>query len=64
MRHVERQIETAQILGTDAILVVAGLVTGENPYNEVYGRTADSLRTLHDKAAKARVLPQPGQAAR
>ena len=38
-----------------AILVVAGLVTGENPYNEVYGRTADSLRTLHDKAAKARV---------
>jgi L-ribulose-5-phosphate 3-epimerase len=55
LRHVERQIETAQILGTDAILVVAGLVTGENPYNEVYGRTLESLRALHDKAAKARV---------
>src|SRR5216684_4626432 len=27
MRHVERQIEAAQLLGTDAILVVAGVVT-------------------------------------
>jgi L-ribulose-5-phosphate 3-epimerase len=55
MRHVERQIETAQILGTDAILVVAGLVTEEVPYNEVYGRTIESLRALHGTAAKARV---------
>jgi hexulose-6-phosphate isomerase len=31
VRHITRQIETAQILGTDAILVVAGLVTEETP---------------------------------
>jgi L-ribulose-5-phosphate 3-epimerase len=55
MRHVERQIETAQILGTDSILVVAGLVTPEIPYNEVYGRTVESLKTLGETAAKARV---------
>src|SRR5215471_7947492 len=36
IRIVERQIECAQILGADAILVVAGLVTDEVPYNEVY----------------------------
>src|SRR5579859_1650158 len=55
MRHVERQIEAAQILGTDSILVVAGLVTSEIPYNEVYGRTVESLQALGEKAAKARV---------
>jgi L-ribulose-5-phosphate 3-epimerase len=55
MRHVERQIETAQILGTDSILVVAGLVTAEIPYNEVYGRTMESLKILGETAAKARV---------
>jgi hexulose-6-phosphate isomerase len=55
IRHVERQIETAEILGTDSTLVVAGLVTAEIPYNEVYVRTAESLRTLSEKAAKARV---------
>ena len=55
MRHVERQIEAAQILGTDSILVVAGLVTAEIPYNEVYGRTVESLQALGEKAAKARV---------
>jgi L-ribulose-5-phosphate 3-epimerase len=55
MRHVERQLETAQILGTDSTLVVAGLVTAEIPYNEVYGRSVESLRALGEKAAKARV---------
>src|SRR5579863_131386 len=55
LRHVERQIETAQILGTNAILVVAGLVTEEIPYNEVYMRTIDSLRSLHGTAARAQV---------
>jgi L-ribulose-5-phosphate 3-epimerase len=55
MRHVERQIETAQLLGTDAILVVAGVVTEEIPYNEVYARTVAALRTLAEKAATARV---------
>jgi L-ribulose-5-phosphate 3-epimerase len=55
IRHIERQIETAQILKTDAILIVAGLVTEEIPYNEVYRRTVDTLQKLADTAAKARV---------
>lgn len=54
-RHIERQIETAQIFGSDAILVVAGLVTSEEPYNEVYHRTVDSLQKLSQTAAKAKV---------
>ena len=29
--HIRRQIEAANILGTDAILVVAGLVTEDTP---------------------------------
>jgi hexulose-6-phosphate isomerase len=55
MRHVERQIETAQILETDAILVVAGLVTEQIPYNEVYARCVDSLKRLGETAGKAKV---------
>jgi L-ribulose-5-phosphate 3-epimerase len=55
IRIVERQIEAAQMLGTDAILVVAGLVTEEVPYNEVYLRSLDSLKQLAPKAAKAGV---------
>ena len=30
MRHITRQIETAQILGTDAILIVAGIVVSSH----------------------------------
>jgi L-ribulose-5-phosphate 3-epimerase len=55
MRIVEREIETAQLLGTDAVLVVAGLVTEEVPYNEVYTRCIDALRTLGTSAARAGV---------
>lgn len=55
MRIVEREIETAQLLGTDAVLVVAGLVTDEVPYNEVYTRCVDALRTLGATAARAAV---------
>ena len=54
-RHVERQIEAAQIFKTDAILVVAGLVTAEMPYNEVYTRCVDSLQKLGEVAKKAKV---------
>src|SRR5437660_4923558 len=54
-RIVERQIETAVLLGTDAILVVAGLVTEEVPYNEVYQRCVDALKQLGEKAARAGV---------
>ena len=55
LRIVVRQIETAQILGTDAILVVAGLVTEEVPYNEVYLRCLDAMKQLAPTAAKAGV---------
>src|SRR5256884_9242615 len=52
VRIVERQIETAVLLGTDAILVVAGLVTEEGPYNEVYQRCVETLRPLGEKAVR------------
>lgn len=52
---VERQIEAATLLGTDAILVVAGLVTEEIPYNEVYQRCVDALKSLGATAAHANV---------
>src|SRR5919197_1056187 len=55
VRIVERQLETALLLGTDAILLVAGLVTEEVPYNEVYQRCLEALRPLGDKAARAGV---------
>ncbi len=54
-RHIERQIEAATIFRCGAILVVAGLVTAEAPYNEVYNRTVESLQRLGETAAKARV---------
>ena len=54
-RIVERQIETASLLGSDAILVVAGLVTDEVPYNEVYQRCLDALRPLGEAATRAGV---------
>ncbi len=54
-RHIERQIEAAQIFKCDAILIVAGLVTADAPYNEVYNRTVDSLQKLGEVAGKAKV---------
>src|ERR1700760_4253437 len=47
--------KAAQILGCDAILVVAGLVTQEVPYNEVYQRCVDAMKQLAPVAAKAKV---------
>jgi len=55
IRIVERQVETAQLLGTDAILMVPGLVTEEVPYNEVYLRCLEAMKQLAPKAAKASV---------
>ena len=55
IKIVEREIETAQLLGCDAILVVAGLVTQEVPYNEVYQRCVDAMKQLAPVAAKAKV---------
>src|SRR2546425_2998579 len=54
MRHITRQIETAQILGTDAILVVAGPGTGGPPHHEGYPRTVEGLQRLAETAARAR----------
>ncbi len=54
-RHIERQMEAAQIFGCDAILVVAGVVDEQTPYNEVYRRCVDGLQKLGETAAKARV---------
>ena len=51
----ERQIETAVLLKTDAILVVPGLVTEEVPYNEVYSRSLDAVQQLGEKAGRANV---------
>ena len=47
--------EAAQICNCQAILVVAGLVTAEEPYDEVYKRCLDSLAQLAETAAKAEV---------
>src|SRR5204862_7098524 len=55
VRIVEREIETAVLLGTDAILLVAGLVTPEVSYNEVYQRCLEALRSLGEKAARSGV---------
>lgn len=54
-RHIQRQIEAAQIFKTDAILVVAGVVTSDTPYNEVYKRCVDAMQKLGDVASKAKV---------
>jgi hexulose-6-phosphate isomerase len=54
-RHIERQIEACQIFKTDAILVVAGIVTSDTPYNEVYNRCVEGLQKLGETAGKAKV---------
>lgn len=54
-RIVEREIETAGLLGADAVLVVAGLVTEEVPYNEVYQRSVEALKALGQTAVRANV---------
>jgi len=55
MRHIRRQLETAQMFGCDAILVVAGVVKEDLPYNEVYNRCRDALQKLGEDAARAKV---------
>ncbi|MDQ2947925.1 MAG: sugar phosphate isomerase/epimerase [Acidobacteriota bacterium] len=55
LHHVERQIEAAQIFKTDAILVVAGVVTADMPYNEVYARCVESSQKLGEVARNAKV---------
>ena len=52
IRIVQRQLETAHRFGTDAILVVAGLVTEEVPYDEVYRRVVEVLQGLAPDASR------------
>ena len=47
--------DSPDLQGCDAILVVAGLVTQEVPYNEVYQRCVDAMKQLAPVAAKAKV---------
>jgi hexulose-6-phosphate isomerase len=54
-RHIRRQIEAAHVFNCDAILIVAGIVTSDTPYNEVYKRCLDCLRMLGEEASKAKV---------
>jgi len=54
-RHIQRQIEAAQIFKCDATLVVAGLVTSDETYNAVYARTVEGLQKLGKMASNARV---------
>lgn len=54
-RHIDRQLEAAQIFQTDAILIVAGIVTEDNPYNDVYARCVETLKELGANASAARV---------
>src|SRR4029079_577063 len=51
----ERQIAIAPMLETDAILMVAGLVTSEVPYSEVYPRTVEGVQRLAEQAGRAKV---------
>jgi L-ribulose-5-phosphate 3-epimerase len=53
--NLRRQIEATTILKTDAILVVAGLVTEDSPYDDVYKRCVDALHELGDFAARVHV---------
>jgi L-ribulose-5-phosphate 3-epimerase len=55
IRHIERQIELAKMFGCGSILVVAGLVTSDCPYNEVYKRCVETLQRLGETAAKAQI---------
>jgi L-ribulose-5-phosphate 3-epimerase len=54
-RHIRRQIEVAQMLGSSSILVVAGLVTADAPYDEIYVRTVEALKKLGEYASTAKV---------
>ena len=53
--NLERQIAIAPMLETDAILMVAGLVTAEVPYSEVYPRTVEGVQRLAEHAGRAKV---------
>src|SRR2546426_5863720 len=53
IRIVERQIETAQLLGTDAVLLVAGPPPQGGPYHQGYLRRVGRLKHLAPQGRKA-----------
>src|SRR2546429_3525869 len=54
VRIVEREIETAVLLGTDAILLVAGLVRSEEHTSELQSRLHLVCRLLLEKKKRLR----------
>jgi L-ribulose-5-phosphate 3-epimerase len=55
IRITEREIETAVLLGCEAILVVPGLVERKILYTDAYKRTVECLQRLAPVAAKAKI---------
>lgn len=54
-RHIERQMEAAQVFQCDAILIVAGVVTPKLHYDQVYDWSVEGLQRLGQRAAAAHV---------
>jgi len=55
MAVARKQLEIATAFGADAILLVPGVVTGEDPYEEVHERALVALKELAEEAARAQV---------
>ncbi len=55
LRIIERQIQAAVLLGTDAVLVVPGLVKEQTPYYQAYSLSVEVLQQAAPKAAAANV---------
>jgi hexulose-6-phosphate isomerase len=55
LRITEREIETAVLLGCEAILIVPGLVNREILYTDAYKRTVESLKQAAPVAARANI---------
>lgn len=55
IRVVQRQIEAAQLLGCNVVLVVAGLVSQNENYNDVYKRSVEALQELASIAGSAKI---------
>jgi hexulose-6-phosphate isomerase len=53
--NIRRQLEVAEWLGLDTILVVPGIVDAETGYDEAYGRAQDALKELAEEAEGRRV---------
>jgi L-ribulose-5-phosphate 3-epimerase len=52
---VEKQLQLAEVMGMDTVLVVPGVVTRQTTYEECYKRSQDSLIKLVKKAEQSKV---------